>query len=196
MQPKLKENANFVKVTYFLILPTDPPHACSLLLSSNLSHPFPSSLWVSTHLVVHFPLCSCIYILVPQVQRLPKQRPTPANKGGMVTGIVTVTRGIKGTCSGLSPLQVACFSSPQPPQEVKSTQFSKVVRQSLMLMTAGCRNLGSELEGPRGDSHLMQEQPQGASRIPLIQVLVGSEYVICFCVGDHSLLGRLELTTP
>lgn len=93
--PKLKENANFVKVTYFLTLvltPSQPPP---------LQQPFPplSFLPLGVHPLGTLSLCSSIYI--------PKQRPRRANRGGMVT------QGIKGTCSVLPPL-VGCtlfFSS-------------------------------------------------------------------------------------
>lgn len=118
--PKLKENANFVKVTYFLTLPMIP----TPLQPPPLLQPFPplSFLPLGVYPLGTLSLCSSIFI--------PKQRPIQANRGGMVTGMVIVTQGIKGTCSVLPPLQAACFSSPQPLQEVKSTQSSNLVRRS------------------------------------------------------------------
>lgn len=50
MLQMLKESANLAKVTYFLLLPLLVP--TPLLPSSlhqPLPHPFPSSLWISTH---------------------------------------------------------------------------------------------------------------------------------------------------
>lgn len=181
--PTLKENADLVKVTYFLLLPFWSSHPCSP--PPPLQQPLPGphssspSLRVSTHLI-HFPLSSSIYALAPQVKGFQNKGQYPPNGDGMATGVVTVTHAIKDTCSVLPSLKVAC-SSPQLSQESNHHPVFKGWKGKLEDTDGSTRESWPHTNPGSLLAHIKQEHPQSASRVPLSQVTLGSEHTDELC---------------